>query len=450
MKRVRIGRFNRNHLLAIPQIRSLSADIRFDMEVVSAILPFRVNKYVIDSLIDWDNLPDDPIFKLTFPQRGMLEPHQFERLAILIRSKARQDLIDGAVKEIRSELNPDPAQQKDLNVPFHRGASMSGIQHRYPDTVLVFPSHGQTCHAYCTFCFRWSQFVNNKQSRFSTSSYHQTLEYLETHLEVSDVLFTGGDPLIMGVERLKDYLYPLLENRYEHIRSIRIGTKALSFWPKRFICDRDSDDLLRLFEKITRTGKHLSIMAHFDHPRELEPPVAKEAIRRVRDTGALIRSQAPVLRGINDTADIWARLWRAHLQIGITPYYMFIERDTGARRFFEVPIAKAYDIYREAFSRVPGLARTARGPVMSTGPGKILVQGVAEIAGKLAFILSFIQARSREWVGKPFLSRFDPDATWFSVLRPFDVDKFFFEDEYKNIVAVNRAQALSLLTPQNE
>lgn len=128
---------------------------------------------------------------------------------------------------------------------------------------------------------------------------------------------------------------------------------------------------------------------------------------------------------------IWARLWQEQTRLGIYPYYMFVERDTGARRYFELPLARAWEIYRDAASQVSGLSRTARGPSMSAGPGKFEVQGVTEVRGERVFVLRFIQARNPEWVQRPFFARFDPEASWLDPLRPaFGEDRFFFQDEY--------------------
>jgi len=134
-------------------------------------------------------------------------------------------------------------------------------------------------------------------------------------------------------------------------------------------------------------------MAHYKHPNELQTPIAQEAIRRLRDTGAEIRAEGPLLKNINDDAQAWANLWRERVRLGIIPYYMLVEWETGARRDFEVPLARAWEIYREAMQEVSGLARSARGPSMSADPGKVEVQGVAEIHGEKVFVLRFIQAR---------------------------------------------------------
>jgi KamA family protein len=413
-------------------LQRLSAAERFHMRVVAAVLPFRVNQYVLDQLIDWDRVHDDPIFRIVFPQREMLAPEHFDRVAWLLNQGDGPGLR-AAVDEIRRDLNPHPAEQRQLNLPSLHGERVDGLQHKYPETVLVFPSQAQTCHSYCTFCFRWAQFVRDRDYRIATTGLGPIFSYLEQHREVSDVLLTGGDPLVMSAARLKAYLLPLLEPRFDHIDTIRIGTKALSFWPYRVLDDPDADDLLRLLETIKAAGKHVALMVHHDHWRELEPPAAREAIRRVRDVGAILRSQGPILRGVNDSAEDWARLWKNQVRLGIVPYYLFVERDTGARRSFEVPIARALAIYQNALRTLSGLGRTARGPIMSTGPGKVMVQGVAELQGRSVFVLSFIQARCPQWVGRLFFAEYDPDATWFSDFRPWGGDQFFFESEYQHM-----------------
>jgi hypothetical protein len=82
--------------------------------------------------------------------------------------------------------------------------------------------------------------------------------------------------------------------------------------------------------------------------------------------------------------------------------------------------------------QVSGLARTARGPSMSAGPGKVEVQGVTEVAGEKVFVLRFIQARNADWVQRPFFARYDEKAAWLDQLRPaFGEEKFFFQDEYQ-------------------
>ena len=428
----------------IPQIVNLPHDMRFAMHVVAQVLPFRVNQYVIENLIDWDNVPDDPIFKLTFPQPDMLTQKHFDRMANLLRKGADDQQIRTVANKIRAELNPHPAGQQVHNIPFLDGLPLSGMQHKYRETVLFFPRQGQTCHTYCTFCFRWAQFVGIDELRFSAGETSNLHRYLAKHKDVTDLLLTGGDPMVMKTSLLKEYVKPLLQPEFEHIQTIRIGTKSLTYWPYRYVSDSDADDLLRLMERLVKGGKHVAIMAHCNHWQEMETPIARKAIWRIRGTGAIIRSQSPIVKHINDDPEIWARMWRTQVRLGIVPYYMFIARNTGACHYFELPLAKACEIYHNAVLKVSGLARTVRGPSMSAGPGKIDVQGIAEINNKKVFVLRFIQGRNPDWVQRPFFARFDPEASWLNHLRPaFGAEKFFYEDEYQAICEKERAIEIS-------
>jgi len=427
--------YTQRDLDRIVPLQQLPEAMRFEMKVVSTVLPFRVNQYVIDELIDWNNIPADPIFQLTFPQRGMLAPEHFDRVAKLLEEGADKAVINEVVHEIRHELNPHPADQMEMNMPRDEaGNRLDGIQHKYRETVLFFPSQGQTCHAYCTFCFRWAQFVGDKELRIAASEASDLHNYLKRHTEVTDLLFTGGDPMVMKTKHLKAYLEPLLEPEFDHIQTIRIGTKALTFWPHRFLGAEDAGELIELLQKMVRAGKHVAVMAHYNHWKELDTEAAREAIRSIRSTGAQIRAQGPLIANINDDPDVWAKMWKMQVKLGIIPYYMFVERDTGARGYFEVPLERAWEIYRKAMQQVSGLARTARGPSMSASPGKVEIQGVTEINGEKVFALRFIQGRNPDWVQRPFFAKYNPEATWLHHLEPaFGEDKFFFEDEYEDI-----------------
>jgi hypothetical protein len=168
-------------------------------------------------------------------------------------------------------------------------------------------------------------------------------------------------------------------------------------------------------------------MAHFTHPRELEPPILADAVRRITGTGTVIRTQAPLIRSINDYAEAWQTMWRTQVRMGMVPYYMFVERDTGPRDYFAVPLAQAWEIFRDAYQGVSGLCRTVRGPSMSATPGKVSVDGVTEVAGVKVFVLRMIQARHPRLVGTPFFAKYDPAASWLTDLEPVFADRFPFE-----------------------
>jgi KamA family protein len=420
---------------SIPQLENAPKDIIESIEVVGSVLPFKTNNYVVENLIDWNNIPNDPIFTLTFPQRDMLLPHHYNKMEKIALNGASKEEKKEIANQIRLELNPHPAGQMEHNVPMVEGEKLFGMQHKYRETVLFFPSQGQTCHAYCTFCFRWPQFVGMDDLKFASKQAEHLVEYVQEHKEVTDVLFTGGDPLIMKTKHLENYIRPLLDSKIEHLRNIRIGTKALGFWPYRFTTDDDADDLLRLFEDVKKAGKHLAFMAHFNHEIELEgEPVAK-AIERILNTGAVIRTQSPVMKHINDSPKDWANMWKKQVELGCIPYYMFIARNTGAQHYFSIPLVDAWKLFREAYMSVSGISRTVRGPSMSALPGKVQILGVTDVGDQKVMTMRMIQGRNPDWVARPFFAEYDDKAVWYTDLKPaFGEEKFFFTDELEKML----------------
>jgi len=419
--------YGARHLDTLALRAGLGPADRLAIRAVATVLPFRTNSYVVEELIDWDAAPDDPIYRLVFPQPDMLPRADVDRMARLLSEDAPEPLVHAAAHEIRMRLNPHPAGQLVLNAPTLDGRPLPGLQHKYPETVLFFPKQGQTCHAYCTYCFRWAQFVDEPELKMATDHVDTLVAYLRKHREVTSVLITGGDPMIMSAAVLRRYIEPLLDPSLDHVESIRIGSKSLAYWPQRYVTDPDADDTLRLFGEVARAGRTLALMAHYSHPRELEPRVTAEATRRVRDTGAVIRTQAPLIRSVNDTAGTWRAMWRSQVRAGMVPYYMFVERDTGPQDYFAVALARAHQVFRDAYAGVSGLCRSVRGPSMSATPGKICVDGIADVAGMRVFVLRMLQARDPSLVGRPFFARFDPQATWLTDLEPAFADRFPFE-----------------------
>ncbi|EGG42246.1 lysine 2,3-aminomutase related protein [Candidatus Nitrosarchaeum limnium SFB1] len=418
----------------LPQIQKMGAKKQFEMEVVGNVLPFKTNNYVIEQLIDWNNIPNDPMFVLTFPQRGMLIPEHYSKMESALKKGDKKE-IQNTANEIRLQLNPHPAGQMELNVPTLKdGTKLYGMQHKYKETCLFFPSQSQTCHAYCSFCFRWPQFVGMDELKFAMREGEQLVQYLREHPEISDVLFTGGDPMIMKAKIFSTYINPLLEANLPNLRTIRIGTKALSYWPYKFLTEDDAEEMLDIFKRVVDKGIHLAVMGHFNHLVELKTDAVKEAIKKIRATGAQIRTQSPLLRHINDDADMWAEMWKVQVQLGCIPYYMFVVRDTGAQHYFGISLIDAQRIFRDAYKKVTGLARTVRGPSMSATPGKVQILGITEVNDEKFMVLRFLQGRNPDWVQIPFLAKYDEKAIWLDDLKPATGDKFFFENELKEMM----------------
>lgn len=403
----------------LPQLQKLSPQELDAIEVVAHVFPFKVNRHVVENLIDWDKGLDDPLYRCTFPHADMLEPEDYAQLAKLVHEHAPTGAILSCAKSIRNRLTPHPADQRTKNVPQLEGRSLEGMQHKYRETILFFPQEGQDCHSWCAFCFRWPQFVASDAQRFATRQVDDLQAYLRCHPDITDILFTGGDPLSMSSSKLASYVEPLLTPEFAHLRNIRLGTKALAWWPQRFLDSPDSNLLLDLFSKVAASGRSLDIMSHFVHPRELTNDLTRQAIAKVQACGATIRCQCAMLRGINDDPATLEALWREEVHLGCLPYYLFVERDTGARRYFEIPLIRTWQIAAQAISKLSGLGRTVRGPVMSCSPGKVVIDGPLNLGQERALALRYLQARKASLVQRPFLAKYTEKATWWDQLEPF-------------------------------
>ena len=153
--------------------KNLSSKEISELKHLTRIFPFKVSRYVLEELIDWKNKNEDPIYKLTFPQHDMLSADNWA----LLKSAKSFEEQKRTIKKIRQDLNPHPDGQKE-NIPRIGKRTFGGIQHKYKETVLFFPSQGQTCHSYCTYCFRWAQFVNLDEHKFRSKDQTDLFDYL--------------------------------------------------------------------------------------------------------------------------------------------------------------------------------------------------------------------------------------------------------------------------------
>ena len=190
--------------------------------------------------------------------------------------------------------------------------------------MLTESTQGQFCHTFCTYCFRFPQFTAvGSNQQFKSKNVQLLKDYIAHHPNLKDILFTGGDPMVMTTKMIRNYVDPLLNDpATRHLNIIRFATKSLAYCPYRFTTDDDAKSTLCYFEEIIRSGKAVSIQAHFSHPREQSTPEVQEAMRLIQMTGATIRTQAPLIRGINDSADVWSEMWNQQTNLGAIPYYM--------------------------------------------------------------------------------------------------------------------------------
>ena len=352
---------NPKYITSVDRIESLSEDERNTLREVTDRFAFRSNEYYL-SLIDWDD-PEDPIRKIIIPD----------------------------TRELENWGELDASHEKNYTVA-------PGIQHKYRQTALFLAV--DVCGSFCRFCFRKRLFMNDVDE--IAKDYSAGIRYIQNHPEITNVLITGGDPLILATPRLEGLISEI--RKIDHVQIIRIGTKMLAFNPHRILNDPDLPDMIRRYSS---PEKRIYIMAHFNHPREITPQ-AIEALDLLRDAGAIIVNQTPLLRGINSDPQVLAELFRKLSFIGVPPYYVFQCRPTLGNRLFEIPVEEAYEIFEKAKTGCSGLAKRARF-VMSHASGKIEVVGKTE--GSTFF--KYHQAADPLDVGRFMAFRSNPDAYWF-------------------------------------
>ncbi|WP_292410246.1 MULTISPECIES: KamA family radical SAM protein [unclassified Methanoculleus] len=349
------------YLSSLDRISGIPPEERADLARVTELFAFRANDYYL-SLIDWSD-PRDPIRRLIIPTLEELEPW--------------------------GQLDPSSE---------HRYTMAPGLQHKYRETALLLVS--DLCGGLCRYCFRKRLFI--KSAREVTKDVSEGLLYIRDHPEITNVLLTGGDPLMLEAAGLADIVRRL--RGIDHVGVIRIGTKVPAYDPFRVT---DNPALLDMIRKYSTDEKRIYVMAQFTHPRELTD-AACQSVSLLQDAGAVVMNQTPLIRGINDDPAVLAALFERLASIGANPYYVFQCRPTTGNRTFAVPVEESYRIFEQARSGCSGLAKRARF-VISHATGKIEVVGRTD---EFTFF-KYNQAENPEDIGRFMVYKSNPEAYWF-------------------------------------
>ena len=352
-------------LRSVAQVPNIPKAERAKLGNVAERYAFRANDYYL-GLIGWQD-PKDPIRQLIIPRE--------------------EELADwGSLDASRESL-----------VTVARG-----VQHKYPDTVLLLCN--EDCGAFCRYCFRKRLFMTANDEVSPDIS--EGLRYIADNPAVSDVLLTGGDPLMLGTRRLVEILGAL--RAIPHVRIIRIGSKMPAFDPWRILRDERLQEALRKHSAPTR---RIYLMAHFDHPRELTDAAIAGIDCFIRN-GVSCVNQCPLIAGVNDDPEVLAELYQRLAWAGCPPYYLFQGRPTAGNRPYAVPIVRAWSIFDQAIRKGSGLARRARF-VMSHESGKIEVLAVDD----RRIYMRYHRARAAANRGKLLIYERNDEAYWLDQLE---------------------------------
>jgi lysine 2,3-aminomutase len=362
------------YLTKIEQLEQLSEREKAELKKVTDRFDFRCNDYYL-SLIDWSD-PNDPIRRIIIPR--LEELNEWGRL--------------------------DPSDEQAYTV-------IPGLEHKYHSTVLFLVSN--VCDGICRYCFRKRVFINPQQEYMRDLP--AAMSYISQHSEITNVLLTGGDPLVLKPSKLENIIRQLRE--IEHVQIIRIGTKAPAFNPNRII---EQPELLQMISKYSTDQKRIYLMTHFIHPRELTD-LSIKAVGLLQTAGAILANQCPLIRGVNDRPEILAELLAKLSFIGVVPYYIFQCRPALGNKTYTVPIEEGYQIIEQAKALVSGLAKRVRF-VMSHSSGKI------EIVGKIEKQIYFKYHRAADDTDSGLFMAFkcNPNASWLDdydeIIRDYPVN----------------------------
>ncbi len=338
----------RNNVISVDELERYlpPAPDADDLRRVTDIHPMNIPRYYL-SLIDPAD-PDDPVRRMCVPQ-------------------AQELVVAGDMGATTGDPYGDDKHDKG-----------NGILHKYSYTALVVST--EFCAMYCRHCFRKRMVgLPNDQT---VRNFRAALEYVAAHEEITNLIVSGGDALMLPTEVLRDMLLPAAN--IEHLNFIRLASRAPVTYPLRFMDDSLMDLLAELNAK-----KAVYVPTHFNHAKEITP-VSAEAVRRLRMTGATVNNQAVLLRGVNDSAPALADLMNGLLRIGVNPYYLYQCMPVArVRHHFQVPLARAVDMVDEARRGLDGYGKRFKF-IIGHDIGKL------EICGRLGnkVILKQIHARS--------------------------------------------------------
>jgi lysine 2,3-aminomutase len=266
---------------------------------------------------------------------------------------ARQLMPNEAELEVRGEERDDP-------VGDFAFSPVEGVVHRYPDRVLLKPTH--TCAVYCRFCFRREMVGPEGLSNLTAAQMDAAFAYIAGRPEIWEVIVTGGDPFVLSPRRLADISARLAA--IEHVKVVRYHTRVPVVDPGAV-----TDELVAA---IKCEGKAVYVALHANHPRELTP-AARDGCARIIDAGLPMLSQTVLLKGVNDDPETLGALMRGFVENRIKPYYLHQGDLAPGTAHLRTSIEEGRALMRAMRGRFSGLCQPTYVLDIPDGHGKVPV-----------------------------------------------------------------------------
>lgn len=244
---------------------------------------------------------------------------------------------------------------------------VDGIVHRYPDRVLLKPTH--TCAVYCRFCFRREMVGPEGLSNLTPAQLDAAFAYIAARPQIWEVIVTGGDPFVLSPRRLAELMDRL--EAIDHVKIVRFHTRVPAVDPQAV-----TDELVAALKRSTKT---VYVALHANHARELTP-AARAACARILDAGIPMLSQTVLLKGVNDDPAVLGALMRTFVEMRIRPYYLHHHDYAPGTAHLRTTLAEGQAIMKALRGTVSGLAQPTYVLDIPGGHGKVPV-GPAYVDG---------------------------------------------------------------------
>lgn len=254
----------------------------------------------------------------------------------------------------QQELRDDPIEMRDpLGEESRKQAPH--LVHRYPDRVLFLAT--DRCASYCRFCMR-KRWVGQGPTPMR-EQHEEAFLYIEKNHQIKEIIFSGGDPLLLSNERLNELMSRAFS--IKHIDVVRFHSRMLSFAPMRI-----DDDLCAVFQKFSP----VYLVTHFNHPREITKS-ATDAIERLIKSGVVLLNQSVLLKGINDDEEILKKLFRTLVKNKVRPYYLHQCDVIKGAKHFRVPVRRSIELMDKLRGHISGLCQPTLVIDIPGGHGKV-------------------------------------------------------------------------------
>ena len=253
--------------------------------------------------------------------------------ALMNKHKVLRQIVVPSAKEL-IEYEDDAAT--DVHADESKYQPVEGIVHRYSGKLLFLPT--LQCFGHCRFCFR----SGHRVRALGREKIDAAIDYIRKRTDVREVLVTGGDPLVLPLEELEEIMARI--HAIDHVEIIRIGTRALAYAPQ--VITRDLVAMLSKYKPVFMT-------LSFVHPDEVTPYCA-EKLNLLADSGIVMLQQGPILKGVNDDAEVLKQMYEKLAKNRVLAYYAIYGIFAPGVRHFIVDRQSAKSLFMKLENNTSG------------------------------------------------------------------------------------------------